>query len=397
MGDKKRIFSIGVALLVVAAAFLLGIGVGYQNRPAVEKVLNVENQETGKPPKVDFGQFWDVWSRVESEFVDKQNIDRKKLVEGAIQGLVKGLGDPYTVYLPPEDAKQFQEDIKGSFDGIGAEIGLRKEVITVIAPLKGSPSEKAGIRAGDRILKIDEKITSDMTVEEAVRLIRGPKGTVVKLTVVHDQGEQPVEIAITRETIMVPNITTEVKPGGIFYLQLTHFSESSPSDFRKAVSEFQRSGASKLVLDLRNNPGGFLSASVDIASWFVPAGDVVVSERWNDGHEEIYRSRGYRVLAGTPTVVLVNQGSASASEILAGALRDSRKIKLVGEKTFGKGSVQELQELSGGASLKITVAKWFTPSGKSINEAGLEPDVAVTATTTPGKDPVLDKALQLLK
>lgn len=354
------------------------------------------NQETGKPANVDFNQFWDVWSRLESNYVDKEKIDRGKLIEGAIQGLVKGLGDPYTVYMPPEEAKQFQEDIKGSFSGIGAEIGLRKDVITVIAPLKGSPAEAAGIRAGDRILKIDDAVTADMTVEQAVRLIRGPKGTTVKLVVAHENAEKTVDLAIRRDTIVIPNIVTSQKPG-IFVIHLSQFSESSPDDFRRAVGEFQRSGSTKLVLDLRNDPGGYLSAAVDIASWFIPAGDVIVSERWSDGREEVYRSRGYKALEKTPAVVLANQGSASASEILAGALRDNRGIKLVGQKTFGKGSVQELQQLAGGASLKITIAKWFTPSGKSISENGLEPDVVVEPGQELAKDLQLEKALELLK
>lgn len=394
--QSRKVISVVVALAVVGAAFFLGIGVGYTNRPAVEKVLGVANQETGKPANVDFNQFWDVWSRLESNYVDKEKIDRGKLIEGAIQGLVKGLGDPYTVYMPPEEAKQFQEDIKGSFSGIGAEIGLRKDVITVIAPLKGSPAEAAGIRAGDRILKIDDAVTADMTVEQAVRLIRGPKGTTVKLVVAHENAEKTVDLAIRRDTIVIPNIVTSQKPG-IFVIHLSQFSESSPDDFRRAVGEFQRSGSTKLVLDLRNDPGGYLSAAVDIASWFIPAGDVIVSERWSDGREEVYRSRGYKALEKTPAVVLANQGSASASEILAGALRDNRGIKLVGQKTFGKGSVQELQQLAGGASLKITIAKWFTPSGKSISENGLEPDVVVEPGQELAKDLQLEKALELLK
>ncbi|MBI2054528.1 MAG: S41 family peptidase [Candidatus Sungbacteria bacterium] len=395
-GRTKRLM-IALAFIVVGASFFLGIGVGYINRPAVEKVAGILNKETAKPAEVDFNQFWDVWRRIEERYVDKDKIERGKLIDGAIAGMVKAVGDPYTVYLPPQESKEFQAEIKGSFEGIGAEIGIRKNILTIIAPLKNSPAEKSGLKAGDKILKIGDTITADLSVEEAVRLIRGPKGTKVKLTIFRDNDGEPKEIFVTRDVIVVPNIKTELKPGGVFYIQLSHFSENSSSDFKKAVAEFQRSGSNKLILDLRNNPGGFLTAAVDIASWFLPAGDTVVTEHWSNSKDEVYRSKGYKVLESTPVVVLVNQGSASASEIVAGALRDKRGAKLVGEKTFGKGSVQELQDLAKGASLKITIAKWLTPSGKSINESGLEPDFAVAATTTPDIDPVLEKGLGLLR
>lgn len=397
--NARKIIPVVLALVVVGASFFLGMGVGYANRPAVEKVIGVLNKESGKPSDVDFNLFWDVWHRLETQYVDKDKISREKLVEGAISGMVHALGDPYTVFMPAEEAKRFQQDIKGSFEGIGAEIGIRKGILTIVAPLKGSPAEAAGLRAGDKILKIDQTVTSDLTVDEAVRLIRGAKGTKVKLTIFRDTDTQPREIFVTRDTIVVPNIKTDKKSGGIFVIHMNEFSETSPDDFRKAVAEFKSSGSQKLILDLRNNPGGFLTAAVDIASWFLKAGDIVVTEHWSDGKVETYRSRGYQALQSTPIVVLVNQGSASASEILAGALRDQRGAKLVGEKTYGKGSVQELEELPGGASLKITIAKWLTPSGRSINENGLDPDVAVTASSTvpEGQDPVMEKAMQLLR
>jgi len=403
IGNLRKHSAVVLALAVVGASFFLGIAVGYINRPAVEKVANVFNQETSKPAEVDFGTFWDVWSRLEKQYVDKSKIDRQKLIDGAIAGMVRALGDPYTVYFPPQEAKEFQAEIKGSFEGIGAEIGLRKGIITIIAPLKNSPAERAGLKAGDKILKIDDTVTSELSVDEAVRLIRGEKGTKVKLTIFRDKDGEPREVAVTRDTIIVPNVTTEKRSDGVFVIELAHFSESSPSDFRGAVQEFANSGSTKLVLDLRNNPGGFLTAAVDIASWFLPAGDVVVTEHWSDGHEEVYRSKGYRSLENTKTVVLINQGSASASEILAGALRDQRGIKLVGEKSFGKGSVQELEDLPRGASLKITIAKWLTPSGTSINENGLTPDLAVGAATSTeaeaetGQDPVVESAIKSLK
>ena len=278
IGNLRKHSAVVLALAVVGASFFLGIAVGYINRPAVEKVANVFNQETSKPAEVDFGTFWDVWSRLEKQYVDKSKIDRQKLIDGAIAGMVRALGDPYTVYFPPQEAKEFQAEIKGSFEGIGAEIGLRKGIITIIAPLKNSPAERAGLKAGDKILKIDDTVTSELSVDEAVRLIRGEKGTKVKLTIFRDKDGEPREVAVTRDTIVVPNITTEKRSDGVFVIELAHFSESSPSDFRGAVQEFANSGSTKLVLDLRNNPGGYLETSIDISSNWVSRGDVVVKE-----------------------------------------------------------------------------------------------------------------------
>ena len=403
MPDLKRYLKpsiiVLVSILIVAASFGGGVYVGYERRPAIEKVKSVIGQETQKPQEVDFSQFWEVWGELEEKFVDRAAIDRKKLVYGAIGGLVKALGDPYTVFLPPRETKLFREDVRGSFGGIGAEIGIRKEVLTIIAPLKGSPAERAGLKAADKILKINATTTADLSLEEAVSYIRGPIGTEVTLTISRED-EDTREVAITRETIVVPIIETSRKGDGIFSIHLLSFNGSSPLEFRRAIREFLIAGDKKLILDLRSNPGGFLDAAVDIASWFVPAGEVVAREKTADGSEVLYRSSGHRLLEDTPVVVLVDQGSASASEIVAGALRDARGAKLVGDKTFGKGSVQEVDDLSGGASLKITIAKWLTPKGTSINDKGLEPDIKVEVKkedTEAGKDPVLEKGIEVLK
>ena len=388
-----------VSVVIVAASFGGGVYVGYERRPAIEKVKGVLGQEVQKPQEVDFSQFWEVWAELEEKYVERSTIDRKKLVTGATSGLVKALGDPYTVFLPPQQSKLFREDVHGSFGGIGAEIGIRKETLTIIAPLKGSPAERAGLKAGDKIFKINATSTADLSLEEAVSFIRGPIGTKVALTVSHDS-EDIREVTIIRETIVVPILDTAHKDSGVFHIHLLNFNEKSPLEFRGAVREFLASGDKKIVLDLRQNPGGFLDAAVDIASWFIPAGEVVAREREADGTETLYRSAGHRLLEGVPLVVLTDQGSASASEILAGALRDARGAKLIGEKTFGKGSVQAVKNLSGGASLKITIAKWLTPNGTSINEKGLEPDIKVEVKkedAKAGKDPQLEKALEVLK
>lgn len=399
LSNKKLVLVVIISLVLLLAVFGAGVFVGFERRPAIEKVKNVFGKETGRPAEVDFSLFWDVWSRIQEKYVDRKEINPQKQVWGAISGMVKALGDPHTVFMPPQDTKQFQEDLKGEFGGIGAELSIRKNVLTVITPLKNSPAEKAGLRSGDKIFKVDDKLTADLTLEESVRLIRGPKGTQVKLTILRDSDETK-EITITRDTIVIPTIETKELGDDIFYIHLMNFNESSTNAFRRAVLEFLNSGNKKLALDLRGNAGGFLSAAVDIASWFLPAGEVVAREKFADGSEDDYRSIGRRVLEDVPVVVLINQGSASASEILAGALRDNRGVKLIGEKSFGKGSVQELVNLKGGASLKVTIAKWLTPKGITIENAGLEPDIKVEMkkeAVDAGQDPQLDKALEVLR
>ncbi len=394
----KPTLTVLASILIIAAAFGGGVYVGYERRPAIEQVRGILGPEAGMPQEIDFSQFWEVWNELEAKYVDRDSIDRKKLTEGAITGLVKALGDPYTVFMPPQQSKLFREDVRGSFGGIGAEIGMRKDTLTVISPLKGSPAERAGLKAGDKIFKINATTTADLSLEEAVSFIRGPIGTKVTLTISRDDAIK--EVAITRETIVVPILETREQGDGIFYVHLLNFNEKSTLEFRRAIREFLISGDKKIIFDLRGNPGGYLDAAVDIASWFIPTGDIVARERLADGSETLYRSSGHRLLEAVPVVVLVNQGSASASEIVAGALRDAKGIKLIGEKTFGKGSVQEVENLKGGASLKITIAKWLTPQGTSINDKGLEPDIKVeiaAEAAEDGKDPQLEKAIEVLK
>lgn len=402
---KKRTKAslIVAAVFILGASFALGAWYGYANRPAIEKVLGVAGQ---KPPpefeKTDFNLFWEAWSQLEAKFVDREKISRDQMVYGAIAGLARSFKDPYTEFMPPAESKQFQEDIKGAFGGIGAEIGIRKEVLTIIAPLKGNPAEKAGLKAGDKIVKIDDTVTADLALDEAVRLIRGEPGTKVRLLVLRDDGERAKEYAVTRDVIKIQILSTEVKPGGIFVIKLNHFTESAAFDFRRAVQEFFNSGSKKILLDLRNNPGGFLSVAVDIGSWWVAPGETIVRERHADGNEELYRSSGYGLLAGIPTVILVNEGSASASEIVAGALRDHKGIPLVGAKTFGKGSVQEVVQLPKNSSLKVTIAKWLTPKGAEIDGKGLEPDVKVEIPEKPkagegNKDFIFEKGIETLQ
>ncbi len=393
---------IALTMIILVASFSAGVWYGRRDIPALERVLNVSGQAPmDQFQQVDFNLFWDVWSRLENKFVDKSKIDRKKLVFGAISGLVSSLKDPYTEFFPPAESKQFQQDIQGSFGGIGAEIGMRKGIVTVIAPLKGNPAEKAGIRAGDKIFKVDDTMTADLNLDEAVRLIRGPEGSKVRLTIVRDGLDKAKEISIVRDTIKVQIVETEARPDGIFVIKLHQFTENAGSEFRRAVQTFGDSHSQKLIVDLRNNPGGFLTVATDIAGWFTAPGEIIARERYADGKEDQYRSGGYQILRNIPTVILVNEGSASASEILAGALRDLNATKLIGAKTFGKGSVQEVIRLPQDSSLKVTIAKWLTPHGIEIDGKGLEPDIKVEIPQDkelkPGEDPVMDKAIEILK
>ena len=353
------------------------------------------------PEEIDFSLLWQTLHELEEKFVNKSALDIQKMIYGAISGMVKSLEDPYTVFLNPEDTKRFSDDIKGSFEGVGMEISIRKGQLQVIAPLEGTPAQKAGLRAGDKIIKVDDTLTIDLTIDEAVNLIRGEKGTEVILTIYRQDWENTREIKIIRGIIEIPSLKWEIKDDNVAYLQLYQFSEKANFDFREAAIEILASPCKKIILDLRNNPGGYLEVAQNIAGWFLEKEKIVVIEDFGGKQEQqIYKANGTASLAEYPIVILINQGSASASEILAGALRDNRDILLIGEKSFGKGSVQELKMLKGDSSLKVTIAKWLTPKGESITDKGLEPDVEVEITEedyTEERDPQLDKAIEIIK
>jgi len=355
------------------------------------------------PEEIDFSLFWEAYHKLQEKFVDKGKFDIQKMIYGAISGMVKSLGDPYTVFFPPEETKRFEEDVKGVFEGVGMEIGIKKGQLQVIAPLEGTPAQKAGLRSGDKILKINDTETSDLTIDEAVDLIRGPKGTEVTLTIFREEWKKTKEIKLMRDVIEVPSLKREIKEidgQKIAYIQLYQFSENASFDFRKAAIEILTSPAQKIILDLRNNPGGYLEVAQDITGWFLEKGKIVVIEDFGQGNEQEYKAQGPGTFSDYKVVILINQGSASASEILAGALRDNRGILLIGEKSFGKGSVQELEKLKEGSSLKITVAKWLTPKGQLITDVGLEPDIKVEMTEEDyeqDRDPQLDKAIEIIK
>ncbi len=353
------------------------------------------------PADVDFSLFWETWQTIKEKYVDKAKLDTQEMIYGAISGMVKSLNDPYTIFLKPEDTKRFIEDVKGSFEGVGMEVDVRNGQLQVVAPLEGTPAQKAGIKPGDIIMKVDGTTTAEMSVDEAVNLIRGPKGTEVTLTIYREEWGEARDIKIVRSVIDVPSNKLEIRDDGIAYLRIYHFSENAAYDFREAAIKILESNSQKIILDLRDNPGGYLEVAQDIAGWFLERGQVVTVEDFGEGKEQNkYLAEGNAKLVSYPVVVLINKGSASGSEILAGALRDDRGVKLIGETSFGKGSVQELEKLRGGSSLKITIAKWLTPNGDLITGKGLEPDVKVELTTedaVANRDPQLDKAIEILK
>ena len=407
---KKRYLFLGVVIVIfVLAGLCLGF---YLGKAEGEKLVikGVINRDLGQPNGVDFSLFWNAWVKIQDKYVDKEELDYQNMVYGAISGMVESLGDPYTIFLPPEESKIFLEDISGSFEGVGMEIGIRNNQLTAIAPLENTPAQKAGLRPGDKILEVDGVSTANITLEQVVKLIRGPKGTEVVLTISREAWDKPKEIKIIRGVIKIPILKWELlastgKAGGrddnIAYIKIYHFSENADFEFRNAATEILNSPAEKIILDLRNNPGGYLEVAVDIAGWFLERGDVVAIEDFGGKEENIeYKAKGNAKFLDYPMIVLINQGSASGSEILAGALRDNRDIKLVGEASFGKGSVQELERLPGASSLKITIAKWLTPNGELITDVGLMPDIEVEMTEEDyekDRDPQLNKAIEIIK
>lgn len=397
--DGIKNFSVSFLLATILISFAGGFYAGKLQAVRVP-VEGIRNLEAGKPAGVDFSLFWDAWKTITQKYAGAQELDFKAMVYGAISGMTASLKDPYTVFMDPADTRRFLEDVSGSFEGVGMEVGIKNEELKVIAPLDGTPAQLAGIRAGDTIASINSQTTRNMSVEQAVSLIRGPKGTAVRLSIFREGWKDTKDFNITRSVITVPSLKWELKEGNIAYVKLYHFSENAGDDFRKAASQILGSPARRVLLDLRNNPGGYLEVAQDIAGWFVKTGEtVVIQDPGAKGEKKTFLSEGNAALRSYPAVVLINEGSASASEILAGALRDNRGIILVGAKSFGKGSVQELEKLRDQSSLKITIARWLTPKGNMIAEKGLEPDIAVAFTEddySKGRDPQLDKAIETL-
>ena len=395
--DRKIIYIL-IGLPAVILALFIGIYIGEHNA-STRDYSSVTNGSFVTSDQ--FAPFWKAWGVLDQKYVAAASTSVQAKIYGSIQGLAASYGDPYTVFFPPQESKMFQEDISGDFEGVGMEIGIKNKQLQVVAPIKNSPADKAGVKAGDFIVAIDGTSTIDMSTDQAVKLIRGPKGTPVKITFVPPGSTKPVLRTLIRDIINIPTIDTSTKPGGISVIRLYSFTAQSPNLFREALRNFVLSGNHKLILDLRGNPGGYLDAAWDMASWFLPAGKVVVTEDFGKNTQaNVFRSKGYNVFnQNLKMIILVDGGSASASEILAGALQEQGVAKLVGVKTFGKGSVQELIPITPDTSLKVTIARWLTPHGHNLSHDGLVPDYVVPisdADATARKDTQMDKAVELL-
>lgn len=423
-GDKpaKRkflLYGFGI-LFIVILSFVGGLAAGtytsvrneiLDSRGTVDiaKVINLYSKTRSE--EVSFDQFWEVWNKVKRNYVD-QPVSDVDLFYGAISGMVAALGDPHSVYFPPKEAEEFSKDLAGEFEGIGAEIGIKDNQLLIIAPLPGSPAEKAGLRAGDKVFAIDEEDTAGIKLDVAVSKIRGPRGTEVKLTVTHNGFDTVEDIVIVRDKINIPTVDWKmIEDTNIAYLHISYFNQDTWLDFDKSVREILRVAPKGIILDLRSNPGGFLETSIDIASEWVKQG-IIVSEKNGDDYIVEHKSRGAHRLFAIPTVVMVDEGTASGSEIVAGALQDYGAAKIIGKKTFGKGSVQDFEVLLDGSGLKLTIAKWFTPKERKIDGEGIAPDIEIEEMFEPVradvpnekgefdivevKDKGLEKALDIL-
>lgn len=400
-------------ILLSVAIFLLGWQLGHRDTQikwaAYKPTISITSKEPPKDVNLDFKLFWDTWDLLSRHYLDKKSIDPSKLFYGAISGMVASLGDPYTVFLPPEAQKSSKEELNGSFEGVGIQLGFDEEKrLVVVTPLSGTPAQREGVKPKDVIVKIDDKETLNMSLPEAVKLIRGPKGTKVAINILREGEKDTRTFNLTRETIIVKSVEVSYKQtskgGQVAVIKLSRFGERTEEEWNNAAAEIKDKNPQALILDLRNNPGGFLEGAVFIASEFLESGDVVLQEN-SEGQRTSFKVNRRGNLTKIPMIALINKGSASAAEIVAGALQDRKRAKLLGEQTFGKGTIQEAQDLAEGTGIHITVAKWLTPLGRWVNDTGgLEPDIKVEAkdedpTSLPdgdAKDQQLDEALKLL-
>ncbi len=386
----RKIFIFFVLAIIAWAGFALGNHYGQGQC------------EICPPTEIDFSLFWEAYQKLQEHFADSEKISTPAIIYGAISGMTESLNDSYTIFLTPEDAKIFKEDVQGVLEGVGMEIGIKEKQLTVIAPLEGTPADFAGLLPGDKILEIDGISTQGISVDKAIKLIRGEKGTQVSLTIFREGWDKSREFEIVRAAIEIPSLKWELigEEKDIAHIKLYQFSQKASFDFKEAALEILAGPVEKIILDLRSNPGGYLHVAKDIANWFLEEGDIVLIEEFGvEGTREEYKASENGKLLAYPVLVLINQGTASGAEILAGALRDNRGIKLIGENSFGKGSVQELIDLSDGSKLKITVANWLTPNGVLISEQGLEPDIKVEMTEEDYKqerDLQLNKAIEVM-
>lgn len=413
----KRSFFIYLAIVLIIGSFGMGLFIGKNlGRVRITPGASTEyGQVTGKEQaipdflgkNVDFKLFWEVWNVIQDNYIDRP-VGESKLFYGALEGMVVGLGDPFSSFMEPKNASEFTEELSGKFEGAGMEIGIRNDVLTVISPLPESPAEKAGVRAADVIISIDDFDTKGIDINDAVKRIRGEKGSTVKLKVYRAKTNEIKEISVMREVIKIVSVKRQTLTSEEFaslgdkkieMITVTNFNSDTAERFARAVQEVVIKNPDGLILDLRGNPGGYLDSAIQMASYWLPMGEVVVSEQFAGGEIKAHMSANGAELGQFKTAVLINGGSASGSEIVAGALQDHGVATVIGEKSFGKGSVQELQELSDGSAVKITIARWLTPKGRTIDKEGIKPDILIERTEDDynmGKDPQMERAVEFL-
>lgn len=397
--NKSKMKKSSIAKMIIGAILVFALGFYSSDSDLLD--FNISRQSNNQnsqelPKQLDYSAVEEVYSKLKANFDGE--LDAAKLQDGLRTGLVQAAGDPYTEFLDEQASKEFQENLSGSFEGIGAELGKEDELIVIVSPIAGFPAEKAGLKANDAIVEINGESAVDLSIIQAVQKIRGPKGTEVKLGVIRD-GKR-LDFTITRDTISIPSVKTEKVSGNIGVIRISRFGEDTTQLVREAAQKFKNENVKGIILDLRGNPGGLLDASVEVASVWLPEGQTILQEKRGEEVIKTYFAQGNPILNGVETVVLINEGSASASEIVAGALSDHGAATLIGTKSFGKGSVQEVQELDFGGLLKVTIARWYTPEGINIDENGIKPDKEVKLTdkdVEQDKDPQQKAAINFLK
>ncbi|MFA5248948.1 MAG: S41 family peptidase [Candidatus Paceibacterota bacterium] len=395
-GKEGKSLKYLLAALYLVAAFAFGF---LAKEPAERIFLQ---QQQAAQASLDFSYLDEVLTKLEGNFVNPQDIDQNKLIYGAARGMVEASGDAYTTFFDPDETKSFQEDIAGSFDGVGMQVEVKNERLTVVAPIKDTPAWKGGILAGDQVLKVNGTSTIGMSANKAVTLIKGPKGTEVILTIFREGWKETKDFKLVRDTINLPSVELEYKEINgkkIAHLTILQFSDVVYNDFQKSAQDISNNKVQGIILDLRNNPGGLVNQAQNIAGWFLDKNSIILKEKLRSGDIKEYKSNGPSYFSSIPVAILSNKGSASASEILMAALHDNRNIAIIGETSFGKGSVQQLFDLYDGSSIKITIAKWLTPEGKAIDGQGIKPDLEVKMTADDyeqKKDPQMDKAMEII-
>ncbi len=383
----------GVA--IVTAIYTVGWAVGSGRID----ITTAQKQNASLPNDLDYSSVEKLYDSLKQSY--DGNLDSAKLLDGMKTGLVNASGDPYTVYLNSKDAQKFTEQLNGTFFGIGAELGQDGSGnLIVVAPIAGFPAEKAGLRSQDIVASIDGKSTTGLSIPEAVSKIRGPQNTKVKLRIVRPSTKEDKTFEIIRQEIKIPSVKSQILDGNIGYMQITQFSDDTGKLAEAAAKDFKQKGVKAVILDMRGNPGGLLDQAIEVGSLWLPSGKVILQQKRGDIITGTGLANGNNILEGIPTAVLINEGSASASEIVAGALKDQKAATLFGVKSFGKGSVQEIEKLPGGAELKVTIARWYRPNGKNIDKKGIEPDTKVTMSDDDYKnklDPQKDAAIEFLK